>query len=122
MARDNKELRKMLIQSAVKASKEIAELPKNGNWAYDAEYVAKVAEHVLEVCERYGMLPTVSHLASAIGITKDTEADVRVGVLRNVSIDVVEVFRKYYTICENTTVASTLDGGSNNIAGIFLLK
>ena len=122
MARDNKELRRMMIQSAVRASKEIAELPKNGNWAYDEKYVQTVAEHVLEICERYGMLPTVAHIASAIGITKDTEADIRTGVIRNVSPDVAAVFRWYYSICENTTVASTLDGGSNNIAGIFLLK
>lgn len=124
MGRDggnNNEVRKAKISDAIRASKEIAELPKNIEWKHNGEYCAELVEHVLEICERYGMLPTVSHLASALGVPKQTVTDVKDGILR-ANPDVVSSVSGYYSLCENATVASTMDGGTNNIAGIFMLK
>ena len=60
-------------------------------------------------------------MASAIGVPRDTIDDVRNRIIA-ANPDVVTVMQQYYSLCENTTVASTLDGGTNNIAGIFILK
>ena len=118
---NDRESRKAQVSATIRASKEIAELPKNDNWKTDGEYVQTVVEHVLSICERYGLLPTVTHIAAALGVPRDIEYDVRMGYLR-ANPDVVSALQGYYTVCESATVASTLDGGTNNIAGIFLLK
>lgn len=116
-----KEMRKALISSSIRATKEIMELPKSIEWKTDGAYCTEIMEHILEICERYGMLPTVAHMASAIGVPRDTIDDVRNRIIA-ANPDVVTVMQQYYSLCENTTVASTLDGGTNNIAGIFILK
>lgn len=121
MGKDTNEIRKLKISSAIRGTKEIAELPKNAEWASDESYCREVVEHIVEICERYGMLPTVSHLASALGIPKQMVTDVRDGMVR-VSPAVLSCVTGYYALCENATVASTMDGGTNNIAGIFILK
>lgn len=118
---DTKELRKAMVSSAIRATKEIAELPKNGNWKTDGEYTKELMWRIIGICERYGMLPTISHMASALGVPKDVVDDVLHRYIR-ANPDVVEVLTEYYSMCENATVASTLTGGTNNIAGIFLLK
>lgn len=124
MARDRddaKELRKAMISSAIRATKEVAELPKNANWKLDGAYCAELIGRILGICERYGMLPTMAHLASALGAPKDVVDDVLHKYIR-ANPDVVEAITGYYTICENVTVASTLESTGNPAAGIFILK
>lgn len=124
MAKDRettKELRKAMISSAIRAAKEISELPKSIEWKTDGQYCREVMKHIVDICERYGMLPTMSQMASALGAPKDVVDDVMHGYIR-ANPDVVEVLTDYHNMCENVTVASTLDGGTNNIAGIFILK
>ena len=121
MARENRDDRKLMISEAVRAAKEISELPKNRDWKTSGEYVQRVAECILKICEKYGMLPTVSHMASALGVSKDTVDDARTGFLKSTP-EVVDVLTTYYALCENVTVASTMNGSTNNIAGIFILK
>lgn len=122
MGKENtKELRKMAISNSIKAVKEIAELPKNVEWKTDGEYCERIVSHILEICERYGLLPTISHLSSALGINKVTVSDVKDGVIK-ANPDVVACFASFYSLCENATVATTMDGSTNNIAGIFMLK
>ena len=122
MGKENtNEMRKAKISDAIRANKEIAELPKSIEWKTDGAYCAELVAHVLEICERYGMLPTVSHLASALGVPKLAVMDVKDGVIK-ANPDVVAAVAGFYSLCENATVASTMDGGTNNIAGIFMLK
>lgn len=118
---NNREQRKSLISAAIRANKEIAELPKNDAWKTDGDYCEKLMGHVVSICERYGMLPTMAMLASALGVPKDIVDDVRNRYIM-ANPDVVNVIASYYNLCENVTVTSTLDGGTNNIAGIFILK
>lgn len=120
-AYDSKEARKAMVSASIRAAKEMSELPKNADWLRDGEYVSMVVKHVLSICERYGQLPTVTHIAAALGVPREVEYDVRMGYV-TANPDVVAALQGYYTICESATVASTLDGGTNNIAGIFMLK
>lgn len=121
MGKDTNEMRKAKISDAIRANKEIAELPKNIEWKTDGAWVAETIEHIIRICEKYGMLPTIAHLGSALGVPKNVVADVREGITL-VNPDVLSAVNGYYGLCEGATVATTLDGGTNNIAGIFLLK
>ena len=113
--------RKAAIAATMRAMKEVSELPKSVGWKTDGEYVGEVVEHVLGICERVGLLPTVNLLASAIGVAKDVLEDVRHGFIA-ANPDVVSAVTGYYQICENTAVQSALDGSTNNITGIFIMK
>ena len=124
MARDKettKELKRAMISSTIRATKKISELPKNANWKTNGDYCRELMEHVITICEQHGLLPTMAHMASALGVPKDVVNDVLHRYIR-ANPDVVEVLTEYYSLCENVTVSSTLDGGTNNIAGIFILK
>ena len=113
--------RKAAIAATMRATKEICELPKNVSWKTDGGYVAELIGHVCEVCERAGLLPTMSLLASALGVPKDVADDVRNGFIP-ANPDVVAAIVAFYQICENTAAQSMLDGTSNYAAGIFLMK
>ena len=113
--------RNVLVSNAIRAIKEITELPKNPEWRIDETYTHNLIARVLEICERYGMVPGPNHLAAALGITKDMEHDVRAGVIPATE-GVAAELNKYYAICEATTSEASLNGGANNITGIFLLK
>lgn len=116
-----KDDRKATISSTMRATKEISELPKNGEWKTEGEYVKRIVDEVLGVCERVGLLPTVNHLASALGVSREVVDDVRLGYIRS-NPDVVSAVTGYYQVCENTMVQSSLDGTSNYASGIFILK
>ena len=60
-------------------------------------------------------------LSSAIGVPKDTVADVMHKYIM-ANPDVVEAISSYYSLCENVTVANTLESTGNPAAGIFILK
>lgn len=113
--------RKATIAMTMRATKEIAELPKCISWLSEGGYVADTIDRVLDVCERVGMMPTVSLLASALGVPKDTVEDVRNGYIAS-NPDVVSALVMYHQVCENTLVQSSLDGTTNNISGIFAMK
>lgn len=115
------EVKRAQIKASIRASKEIAELPKTVEWKTDGEYVGNVIERIFEICERYGMLPTIAHLSTAMGIPKDTVDEVRRGYTI-VNPDVKARIDQYYGMCENLTVTSTMDGSTNNIVGIFMMK
>ena len=113
--------RKARIAMTMRATKEITELPKNVGWKTDGGYVTELVERVVSICERAGLLPTMNLLASAIGVPKQTMQDVVDGIIR-VNPDVLQAITLYGQVCENTAVQSALDGSTNNITGIFLLK
>lgn len=117
----NRDDKKAAIAMTMLAVKEISELPKNVGWKTDGEYVQTVIGKIFDICERAGMLPTVNHLASAIGVSKDVIEDVRNGYIA-ANPDVVSALTVYYQVCENTAVQCALDGNVNNIAGIFAMK
>ena len=113
--------RKAAIAATMRATKEIGELPKNVSWKTDGGYMTELIAHVYTICERTGLLPTMNLLASAVGVPKDVIDDVRNGFI-GANPDVVSAIIGFYQVCENTAVQSTLDGSTNNIGGIFLLK
>ena len=113
--------RKTMVSAAIRATTEISQLPKNGNWMHDGEYVRELMGHILEICDRYGLLPTLSHLAAALSVSKETIDDVRTGYV-HANPDVVTHVIEYYQVCESVTLSTTLSGAINNIAGIFALK
>lgn len=115
------EVKRQQIKASIRASKEIAELPKADEWKTDGGYVRNVVERILEICERYGMLPTIAQLGTAMGVAKSTLDDVRSGYVV-VNPDVKGAVDQYYGMCENLTVTSTMDGSTNGIVGIFLMK
>ena len=121
MKGDTSEVKKAQIKASIRATKEILELPKSIEWKTDGSYVATLIAHILEICERYGMLPTIAQLSGALGVPKDTIDDVRQGFLM-VNPDVKAEILRYYGLCESLTVTSTMDGSTNNIVGIFMLK
>ena len=73
------EVKRQQIKASIRASKEIAELPKTDEWKTDGGYARNVVERILEICERYGMLPTIAQLGTAMGVAKSTLDDVRSG-------------------------------------------
>lgn len=113
--------RKGMVSAAIRATTEITQLPKNGQWKTDGEYVREVMAHIIEICDRYGLLPTMSHLAAALSVPKEVIDDVRTGFL-HANPDVVTHLVEYYQVCESVTLSTTLSGAINNIAGIFALK
>lgn len=113
--------RKAMVTSAIRATTEISQLPKNTNWKTDGAYVRELMGHIIEICDRYGLLPTISHLAAALSAPKDVIDDVRTGYI-SANPDVVTHVIEYYQICESVTLSTTLSGAINNIAGIFALK
>ena len=113
--------RNILVSNAIRAAKEISELPKNPEWRIDEGYVHNVVLRILEICERYGMVPSPNHIATALEITKDMERDVRMGIIPAAD-GVLTELNKYYALCEAITSGASLNGGANNITGIFLLK
>lgn len=117
----NRDDKKAAIAMTMLAVKEIAELPKDAGWKTNGDYVGEVIERIFGICERGGLLPTVSHLASALGVPKDVVEDVRNGYIA-ANPDVVSALTVYYQVCENTAVQCALDGNVNNIAGIFAMK
>lgn len=119
-SRDN-DNRKGMVSSAIKATTEISQLPKNTAWMTDGAYIRELMGHIIEICDRYGLLPTLSHLATALSTSKDVIDDVRTGFI-HANPDVVTHVTEYYQICESVTLSTTLSGAINNIAGIFALK
>lgn len=118
---DKQDDRKARIAMTMRATKEISELPKSVSWKTDGAYIGELIDRVVSICERVGMLPTMNLLASAVGTQKQTLEDVVTGLIR-ANPDVVSAITLYAQVCENTAVQSALDGSTNNIAGIFMLK
>lgn len=116
-----KDDRRVMVSAAIKASAEIGQLVKKHDWQTDGAYVRELMSHVLEICERYGLLPTLSHMAYALGVPKDVMDDVRTGFI-HANPDVVGCLTEWYQLCESVTLSTTLSGAVNNIAGIFTLK
>ena len=113
--------KRLAMSSTVVGMKKITELPKNSNWKYDAEHVKKCIQHILDICTKNGLIPTVNMMAMALGISKMTEYNVRTGVTA-ANADVVDLLNEYVRICENVMLQGTFDGTINNIGGIFGLK
>lgn len=117
----SKDERKGLITATTRATKEISELPKDVGWKTNGAFVAEIADKVIEICERVGLLPTMGLLASALGVPKDTLEDVRTQFLK-VNADVYETVCAFFQVCENVLVQSTLNGAVNYASGIFMSK
>ena len=113
--------RKAMVSGVIKASTEISQLIRNDGWQRDGAYLTELMGHIVEICMRYGIVPTLSHLATALHVSKEVIDDVRTGYIK-ANPDVVEAVTQYYQLCESATVAATMNGAINNIAGIFALK
>ena len=105
----------------IRTAKMIGELPKNDNWRHDPEYMRELIENMLDLCIKNGTIPTQNLMASALGVARDREREVRNGLVP-AHPQVVEMLSEYYRLCENTTVQASLDGTVNNISSIFLMK
>lgn len=117
----DKDERKGMIASTTIAMKEISELPKCREWQTNGEHVAEIANKVIGICERVGLLPTVGLLASALGVAKDVVEDVKTGYIP-ANPDVVTTITSFAQVCENVLVQSTLNGAVNYASGIFMSK
>ena len=113
--------KRLAMQATVKAMKKISECPKDDNWKYDAAHVRKCVTWVLKVCSDAGMIPTVNMMSMALGVSKQTEYNVRTGITAAMA-EVVDILNEYVRICENVMLQGTFDGTINNIGGIFGLK
>jgi len=113
--------KRMAMKGTVLAMKKITELPKNDNWKYDPKHTRNCVTEVIEICSKYGMIPTVNMMSMALGVSKQTEYNVRTGITA-ASAEVVDLLNEYVRICENVMLQGTFDGTINNIGGIFGLK
>lgn len=121
MGKINADERRMMVSNSIRAAREVSEIPKSVEWKNNGAYLEEVVDRILQICEKYGVLPSMSMMASAVGVPKQVIADVKDEVIKATS-DVRAVVAGFYALCENATVASTMDGGANNAAGIFILK
>ena len=113
--------KRLAMSATVVGMKKITELPKNDNWKYDAKHVRNCVNHILDICTKNGLIPTINMMSMALGISKMTEYNVRTGVTA-ASAEVVDLLNEYVRICENVMLQGTFDGTINNIGGIFGLK
>lgn len=123
MGRDNTPLveKRKGMQATVIAMKKVTEMPKNENWKYDGKHVRNCVQTILEICTKYGIIPTVNMMSMALGVSKMTEYNVRSGITA-ADAEVVAIMNEYTRLCENVMLQGTLDGSINNIGGIFGLK
>jgi len=105
----------------VLAMKKISELPRNDGWKTDPKHTRSVMMAVLKICAENGMIPTINLMAMGLGVSKQTEYNVRTGIVA-ASAEVVDILNEFSSICENVTLQATLDGTANNIGGIFVAK
>ena len=101
--------------------KKITELPRNDNWKNDPKHVRSIMMSIIKICAESGMIPTINLMAMGLGVSKQTEYNVRTGVTAAAS-EVVDTLNEFCSICENVTLQATLDGTANNIGGIFVAK
>lgn len=113
--------KKIAVGNTVLAMKKITELPKNDNWKNDPKHVRSVMMAIIKICAENGMIPTINLMAMGLGVSKQTEYNVRTGVTAAAS-EVVDILNEFCSICENVTLQATLDGTANNIGGIFVAK
>lgn len=113
--------KRMAMSATVIGMKQITELPKNENWKHDPKHLRNCISSILDICTKKGLIPTVNMMSMALGVSKQTEYNVRTGVT-GASAEVVDLLNEYVRICENVMLQGTFDGTINNIGGIFGLK
>lgn len=109
------------VSGTVLAMKKISETPKNDNWKYDPKHLRYCISNIIDICSKYGMIPTINMMSMALGVSKMTEYNVRTGVTA-ADAEVVDLLNEFVRICENVMLQGTFDGTVNNIGGIFGLK
>lgn len=119
--REDMAARKEAIGQSIKTVQMVASLPKNENWMFDAAYVSELIRKLIDLCAENGIIPTANLMASALGVPRERETDVRMERVP-CNPDVAHLLKEYFKLCENTTVQASLDGSANNIATIFLMK
>ena len=113
--------KKTAIGGTVLAMKKISELPRDENWKTNGKHVRSVMMAIIKICAESGIIPTINLMAMGLGVSRQTEYNVRTGVTA-ASSEVVEVMNEFASLCENVTLQATLDGTANNIGGIFVAK